>query len=311
MSSPTAKRLLVTGGSGFLGVHCLPKLLERGFELHATMRREPASRLADVSYHVVDLLDASAQRELLAALRPTHLMHLAWFSRPGGGIYAADENYDWLRASVSLAQAFADHGGARLMVCGSSAEYDWNHGYCTERLTPTVPDTAYGACKLALCVALQALAKSRQLSWAWPRVFFCYGSHEPTERFVPSVISSLLRNEPALCSHGNQVRDYLHVSDVARGLVGLLDSDVEGPVNISSGQPTTLREIALSLGELLSRPELVRLGALPARSNDHPLVVGNSQRLQAEVGWQPQISLIDGLRETIEWWRAQLATSAK
>jgi nucleoside-diphosphate-sugar epimerase len=101
------------------------------------------------------------------------------------------------------------------------------------------------------------------------------------------------------------------VSDVARGLVGLLDSDVEGPVNISSGQPTTLREIALSLGELLSRPELVRLGALPARSNDHPLVVGNSQRLQAEVGWQPQISLIDGLRETIEWWRAQLATSAK
>jgi nucleoside-diphosphate-sugar epimerase len=311
MTSLAAKRLLISGSSGFLGVHCLPMLLEHGFEVHAATRREPASPVGGVTYHVADLLDPSRQRELIAALRPTHLMHLAWFSKPGGGIYAADENYDWLRASVSLAQTFADHGGARLMVCGSSAEYDWNHGYCTERLTPTVPDTAYGACKLALHVALQAMAKSRRLSWAWPRVFFCYGPHEPPERFVPSVISSLLRNEPALCSHGRQIRDYLHVGDVARGLVGLLDSNVEGPVNISSGHATTLRDIAQSIGELLGRPELVRLGALPARSNDHPLVIGNSQRLQAEVGWQQQISLVDGLRETIEWWRAQLAASAK
>ena len=76
-------------------------------------------------------------------------------------------------------------------------------------------------------------------------MFFLYGPHEHPDRLVSSVILSLLRGEPAKCSHGRQIRDYMHVQDVANGLVALLDSDVRGAVNVSSGQATTLREIVL------------------------------------------------------------------
>jgi nucleoside-diphosphate-sugar epimerase len=258
----------------------------------------------------LDLLDTSRHESLMTAIRPTHLMHLAWTNKPGGGIYNTTENYAWLSSSLSLAVSFASAGGTRLVVCGSSAEYDWKHGYCTENLTPTTPDTAYGACKHALRIAIESLAKSRQLSWAWPRVFFCFGAREPAERLVPSVILSLLHDQPALCSHGKQIRDYLHVSDVAQALAEIVDSAVEGPINVCSGQATTLKELVLQIGALLDRTELVRLGAIAARSNDQPLVVGNNQRLQAEVGWQQRKSLNNGLRETIDWWRERETAKA-
>ncbi len=120
---------------------------------------------------------------------------------------------------------------------------------------------------------------------------------------MSSVIRALLRGEPAPCSHGRQIRDYMHVQDVADGLVAVLDSDVQGAVNVSSGQATTLREIVLTIGRLVGRPELVQLGALPARANDVPLVVGASRpRSRGWVGC-PRHDLESGLRQTIDWWR--------
>ena len=114
------------------------------------MSRSP--RPADGSgatWHEVDLLQPGAARALVERVRPTHLLHLAWFVVPGK-LIAAPENFDWVAASLELVRGFADAGGTRLCVCGSGYEYDWTHGYCTEGLTPCVPDTVYGACKHAL-----------------------------------------------------------------------------------------------------------------------------------------------------------------
>ncbi|MEZ4330500.1 MAG: GDP-mannose 4,6-dehydratase [Myxococcota bacterium] len=150
-----------------------------------------------------------------------------------------------------------------------------------------------------------AFAEQAQLSAAWGRVFFLYGPREHPDRLVSSVIRSLLRGEPARCSHGRQIRDYLHVQDVADGLVALLDSDLRGAVNVSSGEATTLREIVLTIGRLLDRGDLIQLGALPARANDTALVVGDNARIVAETGWKPAHDLESGLRQTIEWWQRQ------
>ncbi|HET8643890.1 MAG TPA: GDP-mannose 4,6-dehydratase, partial [Vicinamibacteria bacterium] len=102
--------------------------------------------------------------------------------------------------------------------------------------------------------------------------------------------------------HGRQVRDYMHVQDVADGLVAVLDSAHDGAINVSSGQASTLREIVLTTGRLVGRPELVQLGALPARANDVPLVVGANARALS-LGWQPRYDLESGLAQTIEWWK--------
>lgn len=314
------KKVLVTGASGFIGHHTLAPLLERGFEVHAVTSREPGPAAAArsgagsaqgtspaldrVEWHRADLLAPGGSRALLARVKPTHLLHLAWYVVPGK-LIAARENFDWVAASLELLRGFAEQGGQRVTTCGSGYEYDWRHGYCVERLTPTVPDTVYGACKQALATLTESFANQAGISSAWGRVFFLYGPREHPDRLVSSVIRSLLRGEPARCSHGRQIRDYMHVEDVANGLVALLDSDVRGAINVSSGQATTLREIVLTVGRLCGRPELIQLGAIPARANDTALVVGENARILAETGWAPRYDLEAGLRQTIEWWQRQ------
>ncbi len=156
-----------------------------------------------------------------------------------------------------------------------------------------------------LNLLLQALTDQAGVSSAWGRAFFLYGPEEQQDRLVASVIRSVLRGEPARCSHGRQIRDYMHVQDVANGFVALLDSDVRGVVNICSGQAATLREIVTGIGSVLERPELIHLGAIPARANDAPLVVGDNTRLRQEVGWNQEFDLDSGLRHTIDWWRTR------
>ena len=298
------KKVLLTGAAGFIGHHCLEPLKARGYEVHAVSTKRMKSGTGGAHWHQANLLEPGAAKALLAEVKPSHLLHLAWFVVPGK-LITAPENFAWVRASMELVQEFAAHGGKRLTVCGSGYEYDWNYGYCSEKLTPAVPNTVYGSCKHALNLLVQSFATQAALSAAWGRVFFLYGPNEHPQRLVSSVILSLLKGEPAKCSHGRQIRDYLHVQDVAEGMVALLDSEVTGAVNVSSGQATTLREIVLTVGRVLEKPELIQLGAIPARANDTPLVVGENLRLLNEVGWKQQFDLEAGLRQTIDWWKTQ------
>ncbi|HYQ44946.1 MAG TPA: NAD(P)-dependent oxidoreductase [Polyangiaceae bacterium] len=296
------KRVLLTGASGFIGTHCITALVERGFEVHTASRRPLSFDSARVQTHQVDLLDSKQHRALLEAVAPSHLLHLAWTMKPGGLLYVDPENYAWVAASFNLVREFVELGGKRLVVGGSSAEYDWRYGYCSESITPLVPETVYGTCKHALQLLISSFANQTNLSSAWARVFFSYGPHEHPARFVASIIRSLLGDRPAPCSHGQQIRDYLHIQDIASALVSLLESDLRGPVNIASGQAVTLERIATTIGQLLGKPELIRLGALPARSNDHAMVVGRNERLVSELAWSPSFDLLSGLQNTIDWW---------
>jgi nucleoside-diphosphate-sugar epimerase len=296
-----APRVLLTGASGFIGAHCIEPLRNRGYDVHA-VSTHPRQSVSGVTWHQANLLAANAGRALVAEVKPSHLLHLAWYVVPGR-LISSLENFAWVASSLELVRAFAEGGGTRLVVAGSGYEYDWSYGYCSEKLTPTVPNTVYGSCKQALNLLVQALAGQAGFSAGWGRVFFLYGPHEHPDRLVSSVIRSLLEGRPARCSHGRQIRDYMHVQDVADGLVGLLHSDVHGPLNIASGQATTIRDLVLTIGRILERPELIQLGAIPARANDAPLVVGDNARLLTEVGWTQRFDLETGLRQSIDWWR--------
>jgi len=296
---------LVTGGTGFLGSHCLAPLRDRGFEVLALHRARPTVDCAGIHWVRGDVMDRAAMRELLREYRPQGLLHLAWFVEPGKLITDAS-NLDWVSATLDLIRAFRESGGERCTVSGSCYEYDWRFGYCSEDVTPCEPDTLYGASKDGLRRTFLAYCNTSGLSGSWGRAFFMYGPRENPARLVSSVILSLLRGEPAKSSHGLQVRDYLHIQDVADGIVALFASPARGPYNIAAGAPTTIRQIVELLGRLTGRADLLHIGALPARANDAPLVLGDGRRMLQEVGWKPAIALEVGLADTVEWWRAHL-----
>ena len=167
----------------------------------------------------------------------------------------------------------------------------------------------YGTCKHALQEVLGAYSRQYRLSSAWGRVFFPYGPHEYSSRLVPSVICALLEGRPALCTSGEQVRDFIHVSDVASAFVALLSSTIEGAVNIGSGQGVAVKDVAMRIGGQLGRPDLVHLGARPVKE-EPPIIIADVRRLEQEVGWRPTIGFEGGLAWTIDWWRMQLLSRA-
>lgn len=295
-------RLLITGATGFVGAPAVRAAAARFDEVHAVGRRTPAQPHA--AFRACDLLDFDAAARLVEAVRPTHLLHLAWVATPGV-YWTSAANHRWVEASRRLLTAFAKHGGRRAVVAGSCAEYDWTGpGVCHERATPTRPHTTYGRCKLEFGSWAEELGRARGVAVARARLFFLYGPGEYPARLVPSVANALLAGRPAACSAGTQRRDFLHVDDAADALVALTAGGPTGPVNVGSGAAVAVREVVERVAAACGRPELVRLGEREAAGAEPPLLVADVSRLRHELGWRPRVGLADGLRETVGWWRA-------
>ena len=308
------KRVLVTGAGGFIGRSSIAPLKRMGFEVHAVFSGAAPgpvpTPLSGAFTHVADLLSERDVDALLKRVAPTHLLHFAWIATPGVYWHSAD-NFRWLAASQSLLRGFRALGGIRAVMAGSSAEYDWSQAsVCSETSSPMADEsmalTPYASCKIALQKALAQFSREEHLSSAWGRIFFQFGPHEHPDRLVPSVIRHLLMNQEALCTHGRQIRSFLHVADVGAAFAQLLESDVQGPVNIGSDERIALADLIDRIALEIGRPDLVRLGARSAPADEPPLLVPDLRRLREEVHWRPEFSLNEGLRDAIGWWRGQL-----
>lgn len=305
------KRILLTGATGLIGRQLLALVSGAGYEVHAVMnRREVPAELESVAvtWHEMDLLRKEASARIMREVKPGGLMHLAWSTTPGTS--GNDINREWLRASRELIRIFYENGGERALIAGSCLEYHRTQGICSEERTPRKPNTVYGSCKNDLRQFTEDLCRRENLSWAWGRIFFVYGPHEHPKRFVSSVILSLLGNQVARCTHGLQIRDYLHSRDVASGLVRLFESGLVGECNVASGQPVTLRKIAEAIAARVGGHHLLEFGARPAPPGEAPVIVADVSRLNKELQWQPRITLNQGIEETIDAWRRELHASA-
>lgn len=302
-------RLLITGARGFIGRHCIQPALEAGYEVHGTVSSKSVpDDLKDlpVKWHTSDLLAPDACDQLIHDIRPSHVLHTAWVTAHGD-YWESPDNLLWVAASAKLIHAFAEQGGKRFVTVGSCAEYDWANDIFNEDTTPENPATLYGEAKLAVSRILMAAARTQEFSAANGRIFFGYGPYENEKRIIPYACQTLARQEIASFASGQLLRDFMHVSDIGRGMVALLQSDIAGGCNISSGEPVRLADIVEIIGKQSGHPDLVKLGAFPDRAGDPPLLVGDNRKLLA-TGWTQEISLQEGLAQTYKWWQENKKT---
>ena len=210
-------------------------------------------------------------------------------------------------ASLDLARALATHGCGRLVGLGTCFEYRLEGAPLSEG-SPVAPVTPYARSKLATYLELDELCAAAGVSFGWARLFYLYGPYEDSRRLVPAVTLSLLEGRPARTTTGEQLRDFLHVDDVAAAICAVAGSSLAGPVNIGSGVGVPVREIVLRLGEIVGRSDLVELGALEPAPGDPPVVVADNRLLVESCGWAPAFTLEQGLRETVAWWRDRRAS---
>ena len=236
-------RLAVTGGSGFLARHVLPRLVQEGHRPVVLLRGDapPPPWVGDLPVTRFDLATSPANAfELLG--HPDLLIHLAWSGLPNYRSlhHLADEFPVQLRFLRSLIAA----GLGRLVVTGTCFEYGMQSGPLRET-TPTQPDNPYGLAKDVLRRGLEFIQRSNPFELAWARLFYTYGEGQASTSLLPQLEDAVAKGAPAFAmSGGEQLRDFLPVETLAADLVKLaLISGDHGVVNLCSGSPTSVRSL--------------------------------------------------------------------
>ncbi len=293
------KRILVTGGTGFIGSHCLQLLADYPHEIFATYRDIDDTFKHDrINWIPLDLAAHDRVYMTLRDVQPTHLLHLAWTMSTGMKLNSPVHHH-WFNTSRMLVRAFREHGGKRMVITGTGAEYGVVNEICVERHTPLHPDTDYGRSKKELFKWVEDYGKRWSVSYGWGRVFFLYGPGEKPNRFIPYVISSMLSGDVVKTTYARQVQDYLYVEDGARALIKLLFSKYQGPINICSGSPIQLSDIIERIAHLIPGDHKIIFGAKPSSPHDYQFLVGDGSLLRKELDFVPRYELKTGLMNSI------------
>jgi len=252
----------------------------------------------DQCFTVIDarLEDEIILKKSIEAFKPEACIHMAWYVKPGNYL-DSEENIQSLKSSLVLFQTLINAGCGHIIAAGTCFEYDTHFGYLHEN-TPTRPVNIYGAAKLSCCLVGDQLAAQANIPFAWGRIFYPYGPLEDKRRLIPSATQTLIKGQPFQASRGDQIRDYIHVNDVASAFTLLMERKAEGVFNISSGVPVSVRQLLEIVGRLLTRGELIKFGALPDRPWDPPFICGENSRLRS-LGWTPSFALESGLEDTV------------
>jgi nucleoside-diphosphate-sugar epimerase len=274
-------------------------LLRDGLRVHAVSRTRRGTTADGIVWHNLDLRARGAAEQMMRALRPSHLLHLAWITTPDRYRHAP-ENPDWLEASLALVRAFGEQGGQRFVGVGSSAEYAVGASPCTEEATPIRPASLYGQCKAACWMAAEAYALRYGFSAVWARVFLPYGPGDDPRRLIPSTLAALAAGTPINVTDGSQVRDFVHVTDIADVLVRLLATpQAKGAFNVGTGRGIPVRQVIEWAADHFHARELVRFGARPRRDDEPPSLVADMAKVERVLGWRAATSIESGLERLL------------
>jgi dTDP-6-deoxy-L-talose 4-dehydrogenase (NAD+) len=279
-------KIAVTGATGFIGGHVLADLAARDIEVVAACRQATAGFPSTPGLKTVamDMKDANEESfDLLG--RPDALIHLAWGGLPN---YRSLHHFEMeLPQQYRFLSTLVRSGLGCLVVAGTCFEYGMQSGELSETLEPR-PDNPYGFAKDALRRQLEFLHQTNPFALSWGRLFYLYGEGQSPASLLPLLRCAVEQGEPTFnMSGGEQLRDYLPASDVARHLVDLAVGNADiGVVNISSGAPISIRKLVEGWIAENGWDITPNYGFYPYPDYEPMAFWGNCQKLQRASGTQ-------------------------
>ena len=295
------QKVLVTGAAGFIGSHLCRTLLDGGAEVHGISRKAQLDSEGGMHWWQGDLANASIARDLIAAIQPDIIFHLASYvagSRDLRLVWPTFESN--LMSTVNLLTMASEIGCRRIVLTGSLEEAESNGG-------ETVPSSPYAAAKGASSSYARMFHALYRTPVVKARLFMVYGpGQQDTNKLIPYVTLSLLGKQPPKLSSGLRQVDWIYVQDVVGGLIAAAQApNIEGQtIDLGSGTLVSIQTIVQQLADRIdSRVELL-WGALPERQMEQTRVA-NIKKTYDSTGWKPQTSLTTGLECTVDWYREQ------
>ena len=200
------------------------------------------------------------------------VIHAAWYAEPGKYLMS-DKNLSCLQGTLNMAKGAVLSEVEKFVGIGTCFEYDLSGGVLSTD-TPLKPITPYAAMKAAAYLSLSQWFLEKEVEFAWCRLFYLFGEGEDTRRLVPYIKSRLKNNKVAELSSGNQIRDFMDVSDAGNVICDTALGKTSGAVNVCSGKPVTVRQLSENIAKAYGNKNLLKFGAKPENKVDPFCVIG-------------------------------------
>jgi len=307
-------RILVTGGAGFIGSHVADAYIAAGHEVaildnFSTGSEDNVNRAAAV--HRVDLRDQPEVDKAVASFRPELVNHHAAQSEVPKSV--ADPTYDAqvnIIGGLNLLKASVDHGVRKVIFSSTGgALYGEPDVVPAGEDHPVRPLSPYGTSKFAFEQYLATFRRTFGLDFTVLRYANIYGArqdfHAEEGRVIAIFASRMLAGKPVtIDGTGDQSRDMLHVGDVAAANLAVLEQGSGGTFHISTGIEVTVSDLCRKLAVLTGYRVAPNYG--PARKGDVYRIALDNDRARRELGWEPRVSLEEGLSLTVDYFREQV-----
>jgi GDP-4-dehydro-6-deoxy-D-mannose reductase len=316
-------RVLVTGITGFVGRYLAERLLQGNAEVVGVSRRNPARGEAPlppgITFRRCDLLDGQAVKNLLAEVQPDQIYHLAAYAHAGRSFQEPDAVWDAnLTATRRLYDAIVAWGGAPRVLFVSSGQVYGDRaarGQPVDEDCPLAPNNPYAASKAAADLVSYQYAQHPGLDIVRARPFNHIGPRQSPQYAIASFARQLAAIEcgqqAPILETGSLTpqRDLTDVRDVIAAYLLLMERGEKGQAyNVASGTSHSMQEILDRLIALTGLSITIQQQADRLRAKDLSVVRVNVTRIRSRLGWAPQRSLEQTLRDTLAYWRSELAS---
>lgn len=296
-------KVLVTGGAGFIGSHVVDKLIDKGVKVRVFDGIMPTFR-KDIEFYQGSILDVTALG--FASLGVDAIMHLAAVADVkdvyNDPYYSESIN---VRGTINVLEAARKAKVKRLIYGSTSWVYSETDKDVVDESVPLhAPSHFYTATKLAGEYYYQSYSRLYSLEVTILRYGIPYGPRARDAAVIPIFVRKALSGEPiTIAGDGKQFRKFVYVEDLAEGNVLALQSIAKNKIyNLDGKEMITIREIAETIQKIIDN---VKIEYIPSRDGDFLGKDVSSELAKRELGWEPQVSLEEGLRRYIKWYKTR------
>ena len=302
-------RLLIVGGTGFIGRNLVLNALEKGFNIVVLSLNEPSSqqKVEGVDYLQKDITKPIQTSNQLTKTPFDYVVNLSGYIDHcrflEGGHELIKAHFEGVQ---NLLQWLDWSKLKRFVQIGSSDEYG-NHPAPQHEEMRELPISPYSLGKVASTQFLQMLHRTQGFPAVILRLFLTYGPGQDNKRFFPATIQGCLSDDPFPTTAGEQLRDFCYVDDIAQGILATLTNEqVNGEIiNLASGNPVTIRHATELIQKTLGRgtPEF---GKIPYRVGENMALYADVSKAKRILDWKPVVPFEEGVERTIDEYLARM-----
>lgn len=307
------KRVLVSGGSGFIASHLCRRLVDEGADLTVLVKYNSVIdnvRLVGI-WDRINVIESDLRNpdslKPLSDIRPEIIYHMAAYNHVGDSFSQISEAFDSNgKGTVNLLESYEDYD--RFVYASTSEVYGLQQTVPFQEDFTPAPLSPYAVGKYAGEVYSRMKWHSHNKPVVIIRPFNCYGPYQSTRAVIPELITKCIQNVDLVTTEGLQTREFNFVSNLVDGfiLAGSLPNLEGQTINVGCGQEISIRDLALKIHALTDSKSELKVGKLPTRSGEITRMCADSTKAKKLMGWEPKVDLEQGLISTIEWYRRYL-----